>query len=321
MEIKRKICENCGCEHDGSYSSGRFCSVRCARSYSTKNEPKEKKKARCIICGKDIYINKRASARTCKCVSCKEKHHKPSDLRKCKLCGSSYYKYDGGCNNAFCKTHTLTQIKSLIRSLYFNKRKLGTPDIEEEFNRVRDTLIYLYEEKRLSFNEIGELYGLKYPNNLSKIFKYLGIPVRTRREVTENAILTGRLLPQDNYKTFRFKSEYHTTWDNKTVYLRSSYESDYANELDRAKILYEVEALRIRYFDTRLNKYRCAIPDFYIPSENLIVEIKSSYTLDIQKMKDRVKSYKENGYSVKVICDHKEIDIEKMEALQQTFQH
>lgn len=30
------ICENCGCEHDGSYSSGRFCSIKCARGYSTK---------------------------------------------------------------------------------------------------------------------------------------------------------------------------------------------------------------------------------------------------------------------------------------------
>lgn len=313
MDNQRFICENCGLEHNGSYGSGRFCSEICARSYSTKNENKKKKKAQCIICGKDIYINKRASSRTCKCVSCKEKYHKSSDLRKCKLCGSSYYKYNGGCNNLFCKTHTLTQIKSLIKSLYFDKRKLGTPDIETEFNRVRDTLIYLYEEKRLSLNEIGELYGLKYPNNLSKIFKYLGIPVRTRKEVTENAILTGRLSPQQNYKTFQFKSEYHTTWDNKIVYLRSSYESDYANELDRSKILYEVESLRIKYFDTKLNKYRCAIPDFYMPSENLIVEIKSSYTLDLQNMKDRIKSYKENGYSVKVICNHKEIDIEKIE--------
>ena len=27
------ICENCGCSHDGSYGSGRFCSKRCRMSY------------------------------------------------------------------------------------------------------------------------------------------------------------------------------------------------------------------------------------------------------------------------------------------------
>jgi very-short-patch-repair endonuclease len=34
-------CENCGNSHDGSYGSGRFCSVKCSRSFSTKNKRKE----------------------------------------------------------------------------------------------------------------------------------------------------------------------------------------------------------------------------------------------------------------------------------------
>jgi DNA-directed RNA polymerase subunit L len=29
-------CENCATEHDGSYGSGRFCSAKCARCFSTK---------------------------------------------------------------------------------------------------------------------------------------------------------------------------------------------------------------------------------------------------------------------------------------------
>jgi hypothetical protein len=41
--IKRfKIkCENCGEDHDGSYGSGRFCSIKCARGFSTKEKRKE----------------------------------------------------------------------------------------------------------------------------------------------------------------------------------------------------------------------------------------------------------------------------------------
>ena len=35
------ICENCKKEHDGSYGSGRFCSSKCARAFSTKIKRKE----------------------------------------------------------------------------------------------------------------------------------------------------------------------------------------------------------------------------------------------------------------------------------------
>lgn len=30
------ICENCKCEHNGIYASGRFCSIKCSKGYSTK---------------------------------------------------------------------------------------------------------------------------------------------------------------------------------------------------------------------------------------------------------------------------------------------
>lgn len=310
MDNQKFICENCGLEHNGSYGSKRFCSAKCARSYSTKNESKELKEAKCIECGKKIYINKRASIKTCKCESCKKEYHKPSDLRKCKLCGSIYYKYNGGCNNAFCKTHTITQINTLIKYFGFDKSKLGTKMVEDEYNKIRDTLISLYQDKNLSLNEIGEIFNCKFPNNLSKIFKYLKIKRRSRKEIAQNAVLTGRLNPFPEGEIFKYKTEYHKTWNNKIFYLRSSYESDYANELDKEKIDYEVESLRIKYYDTAKNKYRCAIPDFYIPNQNMIVEIKSSYTLNIQNMKDKIKAYKESGYNVKVICDHKEIDLE-----------
>lgn len=34
-------CENCNKDHDGSYGSGRFCSIKCSRGFSTKNKRKE----------------------------------------------------------------------------------------------------------------------------------------------------------------------------------------------------------------------------------------------------------------------------------------
>lgn len=35
-----KICENCKNEHDGFYGSGRFCSEKCSKSFSTKEKRK-----------------------------------------------------------------------------------------------------------------------------------------------------------------------------------------------------------------------------------------------------------------------------------------
>ena len=57
---------------------------------------------------------------------------------------------------------------------------------------------------------------------------------------------------------------------------------------------------------------RVAIPDFYIPNTNTIVEIKSTYTLDVQNMKDKVKKYKELGYDFKLILNHQEVNIDEM---------
>ena len=70
--------------------------------------------------------------------------------------------------------------------------------------------------------------------------------------------------------------------------------------------------IKIQYYDSRLQKIRVAIPDFYIPSTNTIVEIKSTYTLDVQNMKDKVKKYKELGYDFKLILNHKEVNIDEI---------
>lgn len=104
----------------------------------------------------------------------------------------------------------------------------------------------------------------------------------------------------------KFKSGHHTSWEGKLFYYRSSYELDYCNLLDTLKISYEMESLRIRYFNTRKNREAIAIPDFYLKDLNTIVEVKSLFTYNPQDMKDRVKAYKRLGYNFKLILEHKE---------------
>ena len=111
----------------------------------------------------------------------------------------------------------------------------------------------------------------------------------------------------------KFNQSWHTTWTGEEVFLRSSYELDYAEYLDSNQISYSVEELRIEYFDSQQNKTRIAIPDFYISSTNEIVEIKSDFTLDIQEMLDKFDAYKNLGYIPKLILEKEEIDLYNIE--------
>jgi len=290
------ICENCGKEHNGSYGSGRFCCKECARSFSTKNESHTLKEAKCIDCGKQIYINKRASIKTCKCNECSTK------IKYCKFCGQIKDKFH---DHSICKKH---QIFHSLEKFGFNKDVVGTIYLFDEYNRIREIIETWYLIN--SSNEFLLKQDFNYTSgsaNFHKLLKSLDIQSFNHSQAIRKAIEEGKLIiPVDNV---HFKTEWHITWNNKEVFLRSSYESDYAKDLDEQKVDYEVETLRIKYFDTQQNEYRCAIPDFYIPSENMIVEIKSSWTLDEQNMKDKMKAYKELGYKFKLICDHKELEL------------
>lgn len=53
------ICENCGIDHDGSYGSGRFCSSKCARGFSTKGRREEiNKKVSESLSGRKSWVPK-----------------------------------------------------------------------------------------------------------------------------------------------------------------------------------------------------------------------------------------------------------------------
>ena len=298
------VCENCGKEHDGSYGSGRFCCKECARSFSTKQSQGQLKEAKCIDCGKVIYIGKRASLKTCRCDECNKLHNQLT----CKICGKKYNKNEGGCNNDFCKKHTLQFIKSLIKYFGFDETKLGTCEVENEFLRIKELIKNLYINDRITENELKENFGYTSGiSNFHKILKQLDIKTLSLKEANKLAYLLGR--NGNEIIQNQYKSGWHITWNNKEVYLRSSYELDYAKELDKQQIDYEVEFKHIKYWDSQKQEYRCAIPDFYIHSINTIVEIKSNYTLDKQNMIDKFKAYKELGYNCKLICEHKEMVI------------
>jgi hypothetical protein len=105
----------------------------------------------------------------------------------------------------------------------------------------------------------------------------------------------------------KYKEGWHTTWDGKKVYLRSGDEFKFARQLDKQKLVYEVETIEIYYFDTQQKQIRKGIPDFYIPSKNLIVEIKGAHLFNLQNLKDRQKAILAKGYLFEVMVDGRKL--------------
>lgn len=333
------ICEWCGRQHDGSYSK-RFCCISCAKKFAvSKTDHNKLKDAKCVICGKAIKIKYNASTKNCVCSECDPNTHSniiPNSIQntnnehkyecgrrkcqihhKCKICGkpmtatyseqSHQFAYRKICSDE-CR-RLIQPLRTFIKYFGFDKTKIGTPEVFDEVQRIRNMLYKDYWIDNMPSGLIVKKYNYpKVSNLVAKVFRYLNIPIKTLSQAkSNNALVYG--MSQKIARHAKYMQGWHTTWDGNDVFLRSSYEFDYAKELDNQKIHYEVESLRIKYFNTRDNDYRCAIPDFYIPSTNTIVEIKSKFTLDKPKMIDKFNEYKRLGYNTKLIFEHKETDI------------
>ena len=290
---KPQICKTCGKEFTEKYSkfsTGKYCSKRCGMINSAKTNKGIKKEVFCKICGKKITVGKCSTNDNFSCDECK----KP----KCKICGQQICK-----RKDICKKHRI--FPSLIKYFGFDKNKIGTVEVYEEFERIKNLVFEEYEVNKLSTIDLENKYGISHQTICQIIFKNFNIKSRNLQQAQINALLQNK--PRGNCVN-QYKCGWHISWNDKKVFYRSSYELDYCKELDEKKIDYEVEKLRILYWDSQKQIQRVAIPDFYLTETNEIVEIKSDYTYDEINMKDKFKAYKEHGYKTKLILEHKEIN-------------
>lgn len=227
---------------------------------------------------------------------------KSSPYSICKHCKQKYLKKEGH-RKSICRHFNF--IKEVAQKLNYELHD-GSEEFLKDFYKIKDILYKLYYEDKMSISELEEKYGFKRGWYVLKVFE---IERRNVTDALKNAIEQDRLTIPTNYQ---FHTEYHTSWENKTFFLRSSYESDYAKYLDEHKIPYEVEELKIKYWDSQKNIERIAIPDFYLPETNEVVEIKSNYTLDKQNMIDKFEAYKKYGYKPKLILEKTEVILEKI---------
>ena len=265
----------------------------------------------CTICNKSFFLTEQNMLKhkgNCNKIKYIQKHNNiyKNNLNNegiCKICGN----FKTHLNPELCNLNL--NLSFLVKNFNLDQAKIGTNGIYDELNKIKNLIYSEYYDNKLSIVAIAQKYN-KNINHIYKIMTCFNMHRRSFSEANHIAMLTNRKKLNTTADTHtKYKQGWHTTWNNKRCYYRSSDELIYAKKLDEQQIDYEMEYFRIPYFDTQLNYNRIAYPDFYIPSTNTIIEIKSSYTLDIQNMKDKVKVYKEQGYNFKLILEHKEEDL------------
>lgn len=300
-------CKQCNvifCVRDSSPKL--FCTRACSAIFNNskrdsdyyKHLKNKLKKDNCCCCGVECKINIHTNSKYTYCSDCKIPYRNRCEYT-CTWCGETTIGY---------KTHKICrQYGRLVKTLnyFYNiKNVKGTTKFKTAVETAIDILQKEYFIDQQSLSAICEKYHYPDKGTLGAFMKKcLHVMLRGKGEAIANAYATGRLTPKDS---LTYKSGEHTTWNNKTVHYRSSYELDYYIILDEQQIDYIIEAFRIPYFDTEKQKIRTAIPDIYIPSTNTLIEIKSNYTYSRQNMKDRVKAYKDRGYNFKLVLEKKE---------------
>lgn len=339
-----KRCLYCNAPISYERKSAKFCNSSCAAKYNNHNRvvteaQKEKtsktikskpiREVKCRKCGRLTYSNS-TNYHNVLCDNCRninrpkhpkqhpKQHPKHRDItgsrcrKHCRWCGAE----KGKCKHSeICKLNQCI-IKSLIPYFGFNQLTIGTEKIYEEFTRIKDMLNELYWNQHLSLQEIKDKFPLctKDLSGLKKLLNSMGIKLRTTKQGINNFIKQhpDRVSDQSglNIRNYQFKSGWHTTWDNKQIFYRSSDELNFALQLDEKRINYEVEKIRIFYYDTQKQCERLAIVDFYLPDTNEIFEIKGfKWYSEItkQNMRDKFVAYKKAGYIPHLIVNNSEI--------------
>ena len=266
---------------------------------------------RCLQCGKEIPEGRKFCSSSCSAKYSnvrrqrrpwtEEQHlknRKPKKEIVCKYCGKPGKQVCDECR-------PYVHVQAFMQ-------KLGETEggLKQRYVKAEESLKRMYLEENLSTVEIYKKTGIS-SGEVSRYLRKAGVIPRTSLEGQKLAISLGKKKIPEIQDFKKFRGIVHKTWFGSNVYLRSSYEKDFAKDLDSKKIFYKVEPFQVVYKLSSDGSIHRSLPDFYLPETNELVEIKSYYTLKgrVEEMKDKFREYLNQGYIPKLILEHKEIDI------------
>jgi len=221
---------------------------------------------------------------------------------KCKICNNitQFESFRRGYKHGCCRNHIKNWISFQMQKGVFEKYKIkSTFQIKEVRNKSKETCIIKYKNENYRNDEkikqtCLEKYGVDNPLKSSEIRKQMK-QTMIKRYGSEN--------PQQNREIFnnslKTRFQLHKYKDTDLTY-QGSYELDF---LDKFYGKIDIEnGPSIKYVANKKNKVYHS--DFYIPTKNLIVEIKSSWTLKLDvDIEEKKKATIANGFNYIMIMD------------------
>lgn len=181
-------------------------------------------------------------------------------------------------------------VKKSLKKLWLegkHPRQLETlEERKERLEKVSQTLKKLGAQGRLPVQNLSQ-------EEKTKIARKISITLR-------EGIKTGRIKLSKSWKRIPYKK----------LVLRSEWEKVVAEHLDENNIEWSYENFIIPYWDSQRHIKANTIPDFYLPSYNMIIEVKSNAEYKSQKTLDKMKGVKSSGYKA-LLFGRKEIEILK----------
>jgi hypothetical protein len=200
-----KLCENCGNSHLGTVGSGRFCSLKCSRGFSTKAKRKEislqvskaltKERETfsniCIICEKEfiskVYPHSACSGK-CRAQMQKGKKKASGELRK---------KGSGGLRDGGGKSKQIDYVSRFGESMKLNHDEIRVAKIldSSKYSWKRNWKGFTYSENRKFFPDF-------WVKELDLYIEFKGWLTDSMREKMKNANVPNFLVVVGNDKRF-----------------------------------------------------------------------------------------------------------------------
>lgn len=312
-EERTFTCQQCKKPYTSKWDSpskpSRFCSKSCGNTHRFSQEGARERQAHKVGEWIDRHptLKRKVETVSVKRIPKLPKERKPrvKKNRTCRSCDCSInhlnyaVKYCSECKK-------FTQYVPMFIKLNVNVNR----DLRANAEEAKSKLMEFYHEMKMSMPEIQKLHKVNM-NTLHRFSKRMGFKLRSVSESIKLGIAEGkRKLPENGNSAF--KQGWHTTWEGKEFYYRSSYEYDVCNELDQKRIPYEMESLCISYYDSQRQQTRTALPDFHLTESNEIWEVKSEYFFNKTNIQDKFLEYRKLGYDCKLILEHKEYSFEEV---------
>lgn len=168
-----------------------------------------------------------------------------------------------------------------------------------------DKLYKLHHDEEYAMQQLADLYNCSAPT-MQKFFDDNSIKHRTVKEA--NLITSGNIEKFNKGKASCYKSKQYTLPSGDIINLQG-YEPQFLDYVFENNIYkeedFDFSTKRISYkFEGKFHYY---FPDFYIPKDNLIIEVKSSYILKIQgenKNKAKRDATITQGYDYLMVLDN-----------------